>query len=88
VLLVVYVCVWFCLVVLLKLVAFALRAIATNRRNVDHAVAEFDERAACQTSAQSVKCAVPFDGNVNVSEIVQREVEEFLQAIFSKEVLD
>jgi hypothetical protein len=62
------------LVVLLKLVALLLAAVAADGRHVHHARAELDERAA-------------LDGDVQVRDVVQDEVDEALEVVLAKVLL-
>ena len=53
------------MIVLFKLVSFLLRTVATNWRNVNHAIAELDKSS-------------PFNRNLQISDMLQYEVYELL----------
>ena len=58
---------------LFVVVTFFARAIASNRRNVEHATTEFDKGAA-------------FDGNVHVRQVFHGPIDNALDIVFAKEL--
>ena len=62
-------------VVLIKVIALVLGTVATDRADVEHAVAELDECAA-------------FDRDVDIRECVHRKVEETLEPVLAEVVLE
>lgn len=59
------------LVVPFKLVSFFLAAIPADRRNVQHPVSELDE-------------GTPLDGNVQIGDVMQHEIDEGFELLFSE----
>ncbi len=55
------------LIKLFEVIALFLAAVTPNRRHIEHAVPELDERAA-------------LDGNIQISDVMQAEVDELLRA--------
>lgn len=62
-------------VVFFVLISFFLRTVSSNRRNVDESGTVLNKGAS-------------FDWNVEISNVVQAEVDEFLEFVLSQVVLD
>jgi hypothetical protein len=70
---------------LLKRIALIPTAVAANWRDIQHALAEFNESAAFDVS-DGRSAVSPLLGYFKISNVTQSEVDKFLHALFAQEI--